>query len=229
VLIVIAAATPLVLVAGHATISRAFWVVAIFAVFFGALLMVMQSRHWLWIPVVAALFATALGAAAEVMARRGDGLTYFEDRSPIVAAVTTKILSNPSTGTGFGHQTDQRWYEATFPKAFIYHPHNIILGFMDQMGVVGGAVALLAVFAFPALAFLRHLRGPRRESIIAITGLVLVASVFLRNNADFVFLKQNAWMYFAYLGMLVGELHRAKSQESAISRQGTGTNGPNPQ
>lgn len=199
-----------ILVAGFLTFNRAFWL----AVIVGALVVLLLHATRSGLPGRRGLYATgaivalALLLAALASVERGKALTYSQDRAPLYGAVATKVLSNPLTGTGYGHEADKSWYEAKFPGTSIYHPHNVVLSFLDQMGPLG-LLALAFVFGAPALRFARAVRVQSPGAgVAAISGLAMLACVFAKNNLDYFFLNQSLWLFFAHLGIYLGELDR---------------------
>ena len=139
---------------------------------------------------------------------RGRALGDESDREAIYSAAVRKIMENPPTGSGYGYETDKAWYAAALPQRSVFHAHNIALSFVEQMGVAGLA-ALLAIFGAPAMAFARSLHAPSIEArTAAICGLTLLLCVFVKNNLDYFFIQQNLWLFFAHLGMYLGEIER---------------------
>ena len=222
-------ALPLILLAGFFTFSRAFWVVIACGVMIAITIYAAQGRKlrspWVIAMVSAALFGLALTAV--VALHRGRPPTDLSDRLPIYAAAVRKIASNPVTGAGYGHEVDKDWYAAALPDLSIYNAHNIVLGFIDQMGFAG-LIALWAAFAIPAIALIRRLRTAHPAAIVpSICALAMLGMVFLRNNVDYFFLKHNLWLYFAHLGIYLGEIDRVMSQgRPGASRSGTSASHP---
>jgi O-antigen ligase len=154
---------------------------------------------------MACLAAVALAAVAAML--RGRPLVDVEPREVIYSVSIAKLPGNPLTGTGYGHETDKEWYAAAMPGTSIFHPHNIFLSYIDQMGFLG-ALAVIMIFGAPSWVFWRVLRsssaGEARAA--ALCGLVLVACVFVKNNLDFFFWQHNLWLFFAHLGIYFGAL-----------------------
>lgn len=206
------------LVAAHLTFSRAFWLSVIIGVVVIALLQALRAgrlgRRGLYVAV--AILVLGLLLAALAGAERGKSLTYTEDRVALYWGVAKKILTNPMTGTGYGHEADKRWYEATFPGTSFFHPHNLVLGFLDQMGPLG-LLALAFIFGAPALRFARGVRARHDAAgVPTISGLAMLACVFTKNNFDYFFLNQSLWLFFAHLGIYLGELDRAVEADTAV-------------
>lgn len=196
------------LVGGYLTHSRGFWLTLLCA-FLAALAAHSLTRRRLGRRVwLAALFATvlAIGLATRVATEKGLDLARFDDRSVIYLPVIEKILSNPLTGTGYGHETDGRWYQAHGMAEGVFHAHNIVLSYLDQMGPLG-LVVLLAIFGVPATALARRL-GRNDIDPMVLAGVALLCAVFVKNNLDFFFCRSNLALFFAHLGIYLGYLDR---------------------
>jgi O-antigen ligase len=217
--LLLASAIGLTLAAGYLTMSRAFWAVLIAGMVIGIALYArrigrLRKRQ---LAAVAAASAAGLVLAMVVALQKDRSLLYFEDRSVIYSAAVEKIMVNPFTGSGYGYETDKPWYAARIPGWSVFHPHNIVLSYIDQMGPLG-AVALLLLFAAPACVFWRVLDSPDDEArLAAVCGLVLLACVFIKNNLDYFFWKHNLWLFFAHLGIYFGQIDRTLACD-AISR-----------
>lgn len=200
-----------ILVAGFLTHSRAFWLVLAggaalaFALHLGRVRRI--APRMLLAMVLLCVAAAALSAL--VAAQRGRTLADFSDRAPIYSQVIGKVLASPLQGTGYGHETDREWYRAAMPAdSSIFHAHNIVLSFADQMGVFG-LLALAAIFGGPARLLARAYRSDQpRASGLGTCGMVLLAAVFVKNNLDYFFLNQNLWLFFAHIGIYLGETGR---------------------
>jgi O-antigen ligase len=209
--LLLGAAVALTLAAGYLTMSRAFWLVLIVGMVVGISLYAwrMGRVRKRQIVAVSVASAVALGFAALVALQKDRSLLYLEDRSVIYSATVEKLAHNPITGTGYGYETDKPWYAARIPGWSIFHPHNIVLSYADQMGPLG-VVALLMLFGGPAWVFWRVLGSPDQEArAAAICGLVLVACVVVKNNLDYFFWKHNLWLFFAHLGIYLGHIDRS--------------------
>jgi len=211
------------LIAGYLTFSRGFWLALVSALLVGAALYSKRAARAsrpaaVAIAVVCVLFLALAGLAA---AERGRSIAFMSDRWPIYSAVVQKIPQNPLTGTGYGHETDKTWYERALPGKQVFHAHNLALSYLDQMGPAG-LLALAAIFAVPAFAFASALRvGPSAAAMPAVCGFALLAAVFVKNNLDHFFVKQNLWLFFAHLGIYLGQIereNRARALASALAK-----------
>lgn len=210
------------LAAGYLTRSRAFWLVLACGALIAAALYMWRMRRISAVPLVAATFtvAAALALAASVASQRGINLGSLEHRSVIHSAVIAKIAANPWQGTGYGHETDRAWYQAAMPQgSSVFHPHNLVLSYADQMGLLGLAVLGMLFGSLTAVFWRPFRRGDQRQSTLALFGLALLAMVFVRNNLDAYFVKQNLWLFFAHAGLLLGEIrsNAAQAPDSAAA------------
>ena len=212
----------LTLWAGLLTLSRGFWLVLICGMVLAAALASSWGRRLrkrsIALLAVVCLAAVALAAVAAML--RGRPLVDLEPREVIYSAAIAKIPGNPVTGTGYGHETDKEWYAAAMPGTSIFHPHNIFLSYVDQMGFLG-ALAVVMIFGAPCWVFWRVLRGAStgEARAAALCGLVLVACVFVKNNLDFFFWQHNLWLFFAHLGIYFGAIDRALAPPRAERHQ----------
>lgn len=212
--LLIAAAIGGLFVGGYLTHSRGFWLTLLCAFLAAMAAYSLNRRRLSRKLLLGTLFASivALGLATKVANERGLNVSRFDERSVIYLPVVEKILKNPLTGTGYGHETDARWYQANGMDAGVFHAHNIILSYLDQMGPLG-LVVVLAIFGMPAVALLRQVA--RREAApMVLAGLALLCAVFVKNNLDFFFCRSNLALFFAHLGIYLGYLDRRSEDQS---------------
>jgi O-antigen ligase len=138
-------------------------------------------------------------------------LIAYQDRWLLYSTVWRKVSANLWQGTGFGHETDQAWYRATFdhfavpgvPDA-LTHPHNIVLSYMDQMGV-WGLLMLVCIFWTIGQSLWSAMRsGGRWQVKLGQAGMLLLLVTFVSNSFNFYFARQHLWMLFAMLGLYFG-------------------------
>jgi len=187
--------------------SRSFWLVA--AVMFAIAILVWswkKQRHWresiAWVGGGLCLFVII---AALVARWRGVDLMYFKSRSVIYAPVIHHILQQvPITGFGYGHESSQEWYRQNMIEAGVLHAHNVVLSYVEQMGLPG-LLAIFGIFGGLAARFFRRISvcDPFQSSLAAI-GLALVAGVFVKNNLDIFFARHNLLLFFLCCGLVLG-------------------------
>lgn len=201
------------LVGGYLTYSRGFWLTLLVAVTTVVVASAYRrgTGHWKAILGLTLAGILAIALAAQVAEQRGSSLARFWDRSVIYLPVANKILGNPLTGTGYGHETDHAWYR-TVPgmDGQVSHAHNIVLSYLDQMGPAG-LLVIMALFGMPALFFIQRLTWIKTAPL-ALAGLALLAAVFIKNNLDIFFRGANLWLFFAHLGIYMGSIARIEQQ-----------------
>ena len=195
---------------GFVTHSRAFWLGLLWLTIICSALWVMRTRTFYWRQAVGVLLLISIIGGFAVLAanERQRDLWSFEDRALIYPPVRDKVMNNLWHGTGFGHETDRQWYEAhqLFPE--VYHPHNIVLSYMEQLGLAG-LVLLVAIYLAIGRPFFRAWRAPNNEiAVVGIMGLAMASGVFLKNNFDMFFVGQDLWLFFAHAGIYLGLLQR---------------------
>lgn len=164
--------------------------------------------------ITTGIVATVLAIAGVVASMKGRSVAYFADREVIYSRVIEKIAANPWTGTGYGHETDVAWYRQVFRDAWggPTHPHNIVLSFADQLGV-WGVLLLGVIFGALLWRFLPATRSPDGECrALGVAAVAMVVMVFVANNFNMFFVKQNLWLFFAHCGLYLGWLERRRAQ-----------------
>ena len=206
-----------ILVAAYFSFSRAFWLVLMAGALTGAMLYLRQGGRFdarFALPLVMLCSGCIALASAAALEKGHRTLGDSTARVAIYAAVASKIVDNPATGTGYGHETDKSWYAAALPHWSVFHAHNMVLSYVDQMGPLGLA-ALLALFGLPAYLFARNLHHPSAEArMAALCGLTLLLCVLAKNTFDYFFIKQNLWLFFAHLGFYVALIDRASDSRA---------------
>ena len=215
-------AVVLILISAFLTTNRAIWICfALMLVVFAWLLFMLaaQDRRKLGklaVLVIAggALFAALFFAATELRFKGkppGDGGTIemvtHDNRGVIWREAIALIAEKPFTGYGVGRDVLEKTMRARFTepldKALFIQGHNIVLNQFLQIGVLG-AVLILSVFFSLIHAFAGMLRGTVVMRIAGLCGLLLVTGVFARNMVDDFFIRQNAILFWAIVGMLLG-------------------------
>ena len=145
-------------------------------------------------------------------------ITAYLDRWLLYSTVWQKIAANLWQGTGFGHETDQAWYHATFDHFAIpgapsglTHPHNIVLSYMDQLGIWGLLVLAIIFWSIGKELWSAMRCGDPWRMKLGQAGMVLLLATLLSNTFNFYFARQHLWMFFAMLGLYFGWI-RGKRQ-----------------
>lgn len=122
-----------------------------------------------------------------------------------------RIAEHPWTGTGFGRMARADKFRKEIGDETAVHPHNLFLSQAVQSGIPG-MLALLALFA----AIVWRLVGLYRDAdpairLIGIAGLCVVFAVLLKSMVDDLFVRHNAWLFWALLGMGLGYATRRRA------------------
>jgi len=202
-------ASALLIVAGVMTQSRSFNL----AIILGAVLVAaMNFRRMLQHKTMLALVSGVIVASAILgVTLLNKPLTTSWDRWLIYSTVWQKIVANPWHGTGFGHETDQAWYRNTFDyllipdaPAGLTHPHNIVLSYLDQMGIWGFLVLAFMFWTIGRKFWSAMHSGDQWQAWLGQAGMLLLLVTLLSNSFNYFFARQHLWMFFAMLGLYLG-------------------------
>jgi O-antigen ligase len=172
------------------------------------------------IVVVALLLFVCVAASflildADVIARMLEDPTEFTGRSAIWSAEIAFIRDHPFLGSGFGTFADTgnlsplhnyvagSWVEA------VAHGHNGYLQMMVTIGIVGFALAVIALIAIPAWQFWRARGGDLTDRAMLFSIFVFLV---LHNFMESDFLEGDAPAWMSFLLMLA--LFHAQRSES---------------
>lgn len=143
-------------------------------------------------------------------------LSHTQDREILYGTVTKHALQSPWTGTGFGHETNHRWYAETFPHiaggdglAAATHAHNIVLSYLEQLGLPGVLLILLIFYnlANPCLKAAQSTSPSVRR--LGAVGLLLILGTFISNTFNFYFARHHLLLFMGLSGVVLGWIKRA--------------------
>lgn len=216
------AAVVLILVSAYLTANRAIWVcfALMLLVYAGLSIMLAgpQRRYlgqWAALVLVGSMVFIGLFIAATEQRFNGKPpggggtieMVTHDNRGVIWREAIALVAEKPFTGYGYGRDVLEKTMSGRFTepldKALFIQGHNLVLNQVLQIGVVG-AVLILAVFMSLIHAFSNMLRGPALARTAGLCGLILVVGVFTRNMVDDFFIRQNAILFWAIVGMLLG-------------------------
>lgn len=198
----------LALIAGGLTLSRGFWLITLLlfsltVVSLGWRCHENWKKAFFWSVCALCFCMFSVWTIAEF---RGIDLLRFYDRDRIYWPVLDHVLSAPWYGYGYGHETQRAWYQQHMEDMGVLHAHNLILSYIEQMGMLGVAV-LIAIFGGLYRAFQQHLvADDLRCSNLAALGIALVIGIFVRNNLDIFFVRHNLLLFFLVCGLMLGAL-----------------------
>ncbi len=207
-LVIAIVAFGLALVAGLLSLSRAFWLITlllcmltIFALAWRSHVNRRKALCWGLL-----MLFICIGGMWALVEWRGIDLLHFDDRERIYGPVLDRVFGAPWYGLGYGHETQQAWYAHNMVDVAVLHAHNLVLSYIEQMGVLG-IVVLIAVFGGLLHAFARHLfQADGQCSSLAALGVALVIGIFVRNNLDIFFVRHNLLLFFLVCGLMLGAL-----------------------
>ncbi len=210
-------ASTLAITAGALSLSRSFWlVIAVILVSATLVWTWKQQRQWhsamLWI-------GGGLGVLvliASLVARwRGLDLFFFDSRSVIYGPVLIHLQEAPWTGFGYGHESSKDWYPVHISDQSILHAHNIVLSYVEQMGLPG-LVVVFCIFGGLAVRFYgRTSDNSTCTASLATIGLALVAGVFVKNNLDIFFTRHNLLLFFLCCGIFLGTIEASTTMSKS--------------
>jgi O-antigen ligase len=217
------------LVAALATLNRTVWPALAAEIILVALLVrpiKADARRLAALGVIALVFAIAQvtiahsvrfsegSPAAKALAQRGD------PRPAIWADAIERIESRPILGHGYGRGILRNEFQKKFDNNLIWHAHNIFLDAGLQLGIPG-MFLLAALFAAIGLAGMTLARSS--DVVARLSGAALVAVVagtLVRNFTDDLWARQNALLFWAIVGGLVG-LGMRRMRAAAAARAAT--------
>ena len=172
-------------------------------------------RKWFTYVVIVAILAMLTWSAVQFRAGPLTGELpinhlLHDPRGPLWDLATDMIGEQPLYGHGYDAATLPHEFSTRYSTAvgqpinpMFDHPHNTLLRYGLQMGVVGMAL-ILALFGALTITFLRLSKNLAITRMAAICGIALVTGFFLRNMTDDFFSRQSLTLFAAIAGMLHG-------------------------
>jgi O-Antigen ligase len=134
-------------------------------------------------------------------------LLMKDNRLALWQEVMRMVVERPLTGRGFGREVVEADLVARFTdpqhRGLFLQAHNLLFNYALQMGVTG-VVAILLPFAALGIKFLFLARQTGVARVAGICGCMLLVGVFSKNMTDDFFIRQNALLFWAAVGMLAG-------------------------
>ncbi len=223
----------LLLYTGYLTLNRAVWPAAILTgIIFGALFFIKAERPRAKKSAVLVLLAfCGLAIFQFIAVSMEKSMTSYQSASvtlsiskdlriPLWRYTAEKVADNPMLGLGFGKRILEKDLKTQFANNNLWHAHNLFLNYALQLGLIGVGVL---VFLFLALyrEFWRLYRArDERVYLLGICGIALITGVLAKNMTDDFFVRDNALLFWALVGMILGY------GERCINRVRKETNGP---
>ncbi len=213
-----------VLIGAALTLNRAVWIafglqtslVLVLRQREGARRAVSRQRYALLAVVVSCVFLGSLyaisskrfsinPASPELIQR-----TISEDvRLSVWRHALDRISERPFSGLGFGRGAARRDFVKTLDYSLLWHAHNVVLNYGLAMGIWGIALVLClfggVVWRLAAL----WKQGDPTMTPYALAGIAMVAGMFAKNMTDDLFVRQNALLYWALAGRILGAVRSA--------------------
>jgi len=142
------------------------------------------------------------------------GVVAEDIRLGQLGPVLHRIAESPAAGAGFGRGVLGKAHRDLIPKdnMQLWHAHNVFLNYGLEMGVPG-MLALAWVFVSLLREYWRLYAGQDRvASLLGVAGLTLVAGMLLRNQVNDMFVRDEAILFWALNGMLLGLGRRLRSR-----------------
>lgn len=183
----------------------------------GAASSLQQRRTWLVLAIAAPILVGGFLVTAKFRtvepvspAQAVERIWHSDPRFNIWRYSLARIAEHPLTGTGFGRMAQAQKFQAGTGDVQGVHPHNIVLSYGVQAGIPGMLVIVL-LFGAIVWQLWRHYRFDDEPiRIVATTGLCVIAAVLLKNMVDDLFVRHNAWLCWALLGMALGYAERRR-------------------
>ena len=153
-----------------------------------------------------ALIASTALVSSHIQTEReekGVPIALAEDpRLQLWPEVLERIQERPLTGYGFGRGALRGPLSAELNNPLLWHAHNLFLDTALQLGIPGLAL-LVVLLAATLRAGWRLARSP--DDFAAACGIAVlgvVAGMLMRNMTDMLWVRHNALVYWAVLGVL---------------------------
>jgi O-antigen ligase len=137
-----------------------------------------------------------------------------------------KIAARPLVGSGPGRDVFRKLYPEFHPDDVnLWHAHNMILNKGIQMGIPGILTFLFLWFAL-AREMLRYARKSQASGSLAVAGLSIIGTVFVKNMTDDFFVRNTALMFWLIMGLVLGVLHSSQSGQKHSEAASADSIGP---
>lgn len=210
---------PLALFTGYLTGNRILWlsIIASSLVFTGLYLKHSASkkaRVSLLAGLLVIVTVSLAGFAWTAAKRTGAGVDFAANLATILEKDPRTMLwsygiqhirEHPWTGTGFGRMQQAHKFSEHFSgEPYYVHAHNMFINYGIQMGIPG-ILSYLFLFFCVIREFSRLYRSPdHHAALIGVTGIAIVVAVVLKSATDDQFVRHNALLFWALVGMGLG-------------------------
>ncbi len=143
-------------------------------------------------------------------------LGHTQDREILYGTVLEHALKSPLTGTGFGHETNRAWYAKTFLHipggeglAQATHAHNILLSYLEQLGLPGICLVLVLFVSLLRPCWLAARGASPEMRRLGCAGLLLILGTLISNTFNFYFARHHLLLFMGLCGILHGWIRLA--------------------
>lgn len=205
----------LLFASAYTTLNRTVWIGLAFEVVLFAVLVVRRLRlpapqaYKVLIAVALASVAAAAAIVFDVQAERqkfGGHPILQDTRLVLWPEILERAAARPLTGYGFGrgllgHSLQDELHSV---DPFLWHAHNLFLEAMVQTGLPGMLllIGLLAAIARAGWRLTKEADDAAAACGIALLGVL--AGMLMRNMTDSLLVRQNALLFWAVTGALLG-------------------------
>ena len=207
----------LLLYTGYLTLNRAIWPATLLSgIIFGVLYFIKAERPRAKNSALLVLFVFSGMALFQFISVTEEKsltlqqpasikLSISEDlRIPLWRYTVEKIAANPVLGAGFGKRVLENELKAKFGNTNLWHAHNLFLNYALQLGVVGVAVLIFLFSSIYRECWRLYCANVEPVYLLGICGIALVTGVLAKNMTDDFFVRDNALLFWALVGMILG-------------------------
>lgn len=121
-------------------------------------------------------------------------------------AVAKRIMDTPLSGSGFGRGVMRKAHRDLIPQenTLLWHAHNTFLNYGLGMGLPGIAALMIVLLCLLRRYWLLVRGDDRGSQLLGMAGIMLLAGVVLRNQVSDMFVRDQAILFWALNGALLG-------------------------
>lgn len=203
--------------AAYTTLNRTVWLgIAVELVLMGALVALREGLPSLRAKTFAALAIILTVSAAGLMTAvtQAEREKVSEDaRLALWPAVVEHIKERPLIGYGFGRGQLRQPLYTQFDNRLLWHAHNLFLETMVQLGLTGLVLLLILLGATVREGWRLARSSDALATACGIALLGVVAGMLIRNMTDMLWVRHNALVYWAVLGVLLAWGYRPQTHQ----------------
>lgn len=207
----------LLLYTGYLTLNRAIWPATLLSgIIFGVLYFIKAERPRAKKSALLVLFVFSGMALFQFISVTEEKSLALQQPSSITLSISKdlriplwrytaeKIADNPVFGAGFGKRVLENDFKAKFSNTNLWHAHNLLLNYALQLGVAGVAVLVFLFLSIYREFWRLYCANDEKVYLLGICGIALVTGVLAKNMTDDFFVRDNALLFWALVGMSLG-------------------------